>query len=65
MSSSVSSTLEGLVKCVNIVPRIKALSADIIVWMVFGSDTEGVEDFKAEYIKYWEFLRIVKMILKK
>ena len=64
MMSSDSTSEVGLVKCVNIVPRIKALSADIIVWMVFGSDTEAVEEFKVEYIKYWEFLRIVKLILK-
>lgn len=62
VSISVSSS-DGLGVSLNIVPKIKLLAADIITWMVFGCDTEGVEEFKVEYVKYWDFLRIVIFIL--
>ena len=45
---------------INMVPIVKTLSIDIVTWILFGSETPGVEQFKVYYSNYWDYLRINK-----
>ena len=42
---------------IDMVPLVKSLSIDIVSWMLFGSDTPGIEEFKTSYQDYWSDLR--------